>query len=167
MSSEKSSWPGVSSRLKTVPSYSKVMTEVTTEMPRARSIDIQSERVRRRSNVRVRSVDMSRFDAELDILKVIYRSAWAENWGFVPPTDAEIRQLALDLKPIVEPEAVIFAEVDGVPVACAVCIPDVNQVLARMNGGLFVANQDMLDLVLLEDECLGDVAVPVEAAGDE
>ena len=34
-------------------------------------------------------------------------------------------------------EAVIFAEVDGVPVARAVCIPDVNQVLARMNGGLF------------------------------
>jgi hypothetical protein len=96
-----------------------------------------AERVRKRSNVRIRSVDMSRFDAELDILKVIYRSAWAKNWGFVPPTEAEIRQLALDLKPIVDPELVIFAEVDGRPVACAVGIPDVNQVLAKMNGRLF------------------------------
>jgi hypothetical protein len=43
--SEKSSWPGVSSRLKTLSPYSKVITEVTTEMPRSRSIFIQSERV--------------------------------------------------------------------------------------------------------------------------
>jgi len=45
VSSEKSSWPGVSSRLKTQSPYSKVMTEVTTEMPRSRSMPIQSERV--------------------------------------------------------------------------------------------------------------------------
>ena len=31
------------------PPYSKVITEVTTEMPRSRSMPIQSERVRRRS----------------------------------------------------------------------------------------------------------------------
>ena len=48
MSSEKSSWPGVSSRLKTQSPYSNVMTEVTTEMPRCRSIFIQSELVWRR-----------------------------------------------------------------------------------------------------------------------
>ena len=53
MSSEKSSWPGVSSRLKTAPSYSNVITEVTTEMPRSRSIAIQSERVLRLSLLRL------------------------------------------------------------------------------------------------------------------
>jgi hypothetical protein len=47
-SSEKSSWPGVSSRLKTRPSFSKVITDVATEMPRSCSIFIQSDRVRRR-----------------------------------------------------------------------------------------------------------------------
>src|SRR5580704_1096937 len=49
VSSEKSSCPGVSSRLNTRPSNSNVITEVTTEMPRSRSIFIQSERVLRRS----------------------------------------------------------------------------------------------------------------------
>src|SRR5665213_3713948 len=39
----------VSNKLNTVLLYSKVITEVTTEMPRARSIAIQSERVRRLS----------------------------------------------------------------------------------------------------------------------
>jgi hypothetical protein len=38
-------WPGVSSRLKTIPLRSKVMTELVTEMPRACSIAIQSDRV--------------------------------------------------------------------------------------------------------------------------
>jgi GNAT superfamily N-acetyltransferase len=95
-----------------------------------------SERVRRRHGISVRPADLSRFDAELDILKVIYREAWADNWGFVPPTDAEIRQLATDLRPVADSELVLFAEVNGEPVACAVSIPDVNQVLKRMNGRL-------------------------------
>jgi GNAT superfamily N-acetyltransferase len=82
-------------------------------------------------------VDLKRFDSELEILKTVYRAAWSENWGFVPPTDAEIRQLAVELRPIVEPELVLFAEMAGKPVGCAVSIPDVNQVLRRMNGRLF------------------------------
>jgi hypothetical protein len=55
----------------------------------------------------------------------------------VPPTDAEIRQLAVDLRPIVDPALVLFAELHGRPVACAVALPDLNQVLKRMNGRLF------------------------------
>ncbi len=47
MSSLKSSWPGVSSRLKARPRFSNDMTEAVTEMPRSRSIASQSERARR------------------------------------------------------------------------------------------------------------------------
>jgi len=45
----KSWWPGVSKRLKASPSCSKLITAEDTEMPRSRSIAIQSERTRRRS----------------------------------------------------------------------------------------------------------------------
>ena len=55
----------------------------------------------------------------------------------MPPTDAEIRQLAADLKPILDPEIVLFVEMRGRPVACSVALPDLNQVLKRMNGRLF------------------------------
>jgi hypothetical protein len=54
----------------------------------------------------------------------------------VPPTEAEIRQLAGELRPILDPEIVLIAEQGTRPVACAVAIPDVNQVLKRMNGRL-------------------------------
>ena len=43
MSSEKSLWPGVSSRLMTWSRYSICITEQATEMPRCFSISIQSE----------------------------------------------------------------------------------------------------------------------------
>lgn len=95
-----------------------------------------ADRVRNRYGITIRPVNLKRFDEELEILKVIYRAAWEDNWGFVPPTDAEIRQLAVDLRPVADPELVLFAEMNGEPVACAVSIPDVNQVLKRMNGRL-------------------------------
>ncbi len=48
VSSEKSLWPGVSSRLKTVEACSKRSTVLVTEIPRRRSMSIQSEVVERR-----------------------------------------------------------------------------------------------------------------------
>jgi hypothetical protein len=95
-----------------------------------------AERIRDRNGITVRQVDMARFDEELDILKAIYRRAWEHNWGFVPPTDAEIRQLAVELRPVIEPDIVLFAEMRGEPVAVAVSVPDFNQVLKKMNGRL-------------------------------
>jgi GNAT superfamily N-acetyltransferase len=105
--------------------------------PRLDRIARLSERVSRRHGITVRTVDMKQFDRDLAILQTLYRSAWEDNWGFVAPTDAEMRQLAVDLKPVIDPELVLFAEMNGRPVGCSVGIPDVNQVLKRMNGRLF------------------------------
>jgi len=97
-----------------------------------------ADRIARQSGVRLRPVRTTRrgFAEDLDHLKTIYRAAWEPNWGFVAPTDAEITHLARDLKPILDPELVLFAEADGQPVGVAVAVPDVNQVLKHMNGRL-------------------------------
>jgi len=96
-----------------------------------------AERVRRRHGVTVRRANMRAFDDDLALIVQIYRQAWDRNWGFVPPTDAEMKQLATDLKPILDPDIVLVAEIGGRPVGCVVTLPDVNQVLKRMNGRLF------------------------------
>ncbi len=96
-----------------------------------------ADRVASRNAITVRPLDLGSFERDLAIMQEIYRSAWQDNWGFVPPTDAEIRQLAIELRPILDPEIVLFAERAGRPVGCAVAIPDVNQVLKRMRGRLF------------------------------
>jgi hypothetical protein len=95
-----------------------------------------ADRALRRNGITIRTVDMKRFDAELALMTKIYREAWVDNWGFVPPTDAEVRHTAHDLKPIIDPRMVIFAEMNGKTVGVAVTVPDANQVLKKMNGRL-------------------------------
>ena len=95
-----------------------------------------ADRVASRNGITVRPVEIGSFERDLAIMQGIYRAAWQDNWGFVPPTDAEIQQLAVELRPILDPEIVLFAESAGRAVGCAVAIPDVNQVLKRMRGRL-------------------------------
>src|SRR5687768_14815199 len=40
--------------------------------------------------IRIRPVDKSRFDAEAELILSILNEAWADNWGFIPLTPAEI-----------------------------------------------------------------------------
>jgi GNAT superfamily N-acetyltransferase len=94
------------------------------------------ERVKKKENVTVRPINMKKFDQEVAIIKDIYNSAWEVNWGFVPMTDKEMDLMAKELKPIIEPELVLFSEVNGIPVGVSITIPDFNQVLKKLNGKL-------------------------------
>jgi len=83
-------------------------------------------KVQKRLQITLRSVDMKRFKEEIELVKPIYNSAWERNWGFIPMTDAEIDHMVDQLKPIVVPELVVFAERDGKPIGFAAAIPDMN-----------------------------------------
>jgi len=93
-----------------------------------------AERVARRNRARTRSLDMSRFLAEVDGIRDLYNSAWQRNWGFVPMTKREIDHMAQDLKAVIAPSLVRIAEVRGEPVGFALALPDLNQVLSHLNG---------------------------------
>ena len=94
--------------------------------------------VAKRNKITLRSIDMKRFDEEVELIKKVYNAAWERNWGFVPMTDAEIDHLAKDLKPVVVPELVIFAEREGELIGFAVALPDLNVALkANPSGRLF------------------------------
>jgi GNAT superfamily N-acetyltransferase len=88
----------------------------------------------RNENVRIRNVDMQRFNEEVDLIREIYNAAWEKNWGFVPMTDAEIEKLARDLKPVIDPKLVFIGEVNGETAGFALALPDVNQAIRHANG---------------------------------
>ena len=94
------------------------------------------ERVKRKEDVVVRPLDMKNLKRDVEIIKDIYNAAWEVNWGFVPMTPAEMDLMAKELKPIAEPELVLFAEVKGEPVGVAITLPDLNLVLKKLNGKL-------------------------------
>jgi GNAT superfamily N-acetyltransferase len=90
---------------------------------------------RRTPGLSLRTLDTDRFEEEVRTVREIYNDAWADNWGFVPMTEAELRQFANELKQIVDPEIVFFVEHEGVPVGFSVALPDVNQALRHVPDG--------------------------------
>ena len=111
--------------------------EVRDRLPPA--IDRLAARAQARHGFTIRAARPERFEAELQRFRTIYSRAWEHNWGFVPPTAEEFRNLAALLEPIADPALVLCAEVAGEPVACAVAVPDVNQLLRGTNGRLWPA----------------------------
>ncbi len=94
-------------------------------------------RVEKRYQPDIRSLDMKRLDDEVTLLKDLYDRTWEQNWGFVKYTDAEIRHLISELKPIADPNLILFIYVGGEVAGMTISLPNVNQVFARMNGRLF------------------------------
>jgi GNAT superfamily N-acetyltransferase len=86
--------------------------------------------------VLVRQMRKRDLDAEVKRFMEVYNEAWDRNWGFVPITEDEVRFQAKNLKPILDENWAMIAERDGEVVGAALTLPDINQVLARMNGRL-------------------------------
>jgi GNAT superfamily N-acetyltransferase len=92
----------------------------------------------KRYGVGCRRLAMSRFTEEVALIKRLYNKAWERNWGHVPLTDHEIDHLARQLRPIVVPELVWFAERQGEPIGFGAAVPDLNVALrANRSGRLF------------------------------
>lgn len=95
------------------------------------------EKIKTRSRVKLRTINMKDFDNELEIVRTVYNAAWSKNWGFVPMTVEEFRHLANDFKQIVDPEMVFLAFIDDEPAGFSLAMPDYNQIFKKMHGHLF------------------------------
>ena len=100
-----------------------------------------AERLRKKSNIRVRTVNMKDFKNEVEIIRQVYNDAWSRNWGFVPMSEEEFDHLAKDLKQIVDPRVVLIAEqaFDGSTpraVGFLLAVPDLNRALKKISGRL-------------------------------
>jgi GNAT superfamily N-acetyltransferase len=94
-----------------------------------------AERTRERNpGLSTRGADLTNFDREVGLVQEIYNAAWEKNWGFVPMSDAEIRWLAKELKPLVQADLLRFALYDSEPVAFLLTVPDWNPVLVDLDG---------------------------------
>lgn len=74
--------------------------------------------------------------AEVRSFMDVYNEAWGDNWGFVPVTDAEAEFQAKNLKQVLDEEWTFIAEKDGEVVGAALTLPDINQVMAKLDGRL-------------------------------
>jgi hypothetical protein len=94
------------------------------------------ERLGSNPRIKLRSLNLARYQEELATALAIFNDAWCDNWGFVPLTEAEIAHAAASLKPLIREDLVWFADVDGEPVAMAVMLPNLNEAIADLGGRL-------------------------------
>lgn len=89
----------------------------------------------RRHRVRVRTLDLRRFEDEVRRIQEVYNAAWQRNWGFVPLTNEEIEHLAKELRPIADPDLCLFVERDGETIGFALALPNINEALRHLRDG--------------------------------
>ncbi|HET6997496.1 MAG TPA: hypothetical protein VFI03_02815 [Solirubrobacterales bacterium] len=89
--------------------------------------------------VTIRNIDKGNLEHEMRLFTPVYNDAWSDNWGFVPPTDAEVAFHAKLLKQVIDEDWAYIAEKDGEAIGAALTLPDINQVLAKMGGRLLPA----------------------------
>ena len=85
--------------------------------------------------ITIRKIDMKNFKQEIEKFLPVYNESWSENTGFVPMTPDEVRQIGKDLKPVLDPDFMYFAEKDGKVIGVALTIPNVNEVQIKIKRG--------------------------------
>lgn len=106
---------------------------------------------RQNSRIRVRNVEMSRFGEEARLIFDIFNDAWSDNWGFIPVRENDVAAIVRDMRPIMRRKFGFVAEIDGVPAAMLIVLPDLNRTIAPFNGRLLPFNWARLALAIYQD----------------
>jgi GNAT superfamily N-acetyltransferase len=100
------------------------------------SIHAAAEKALHDEGIAIRNMRKREMAGEVRRFMDVYNEAWGDNWGFVPITDAEVEFQAKNLKQVIDEDWAYMAEKDGEVVGAALTLPDINQVLAKLNGRL-------------------------------
>jgi GNAT superfamily N-acetyltransferase len=97
-----------------------------------------ADKVESEHGIVVRNMRKRDFESEVRRFMEVYNAAWENNWAFVPLTEAELRDYAKQLKPLLDEHWAWIAETkDGGTAGAALTLLDWNEVLIDMNGRLF------------------------------
>ena len=92
--------------------------------------------LKRNPGLKMRHLDPKRFNEDIATIVHIFNAAWAENWGFIPLTEADIQYMAAEMKLILLPELVTLAFYDGEPAGFAIALPDLNEIIHDLKGSI-------------------------------
>jgi GNAT superfamily N-acetyltransferase len=94
-----------------------------------------AEKIRkRRPGMTVRSADLGNMEAEIDRITDLQNRGLAHFAGFTPYTRAAIEAMVQPMLEVVDPDLVLFAEVDGQTAGWFPAVPNMNEVIIHLNG---------------------------------
>jgi GNAT superfamily N-acetyltransferase len=96
-----------------------------------------ADEVEPRHGIRLRKMTRRSLRRDLDRFADVYNSAWSENWGFTPFGKEDLDAYAQEMQLVFDSHWFMVAETAaGETVGVAITVPDINQVLKKMNGRL-------------------------------
>jgi GNAT superfamily N-acetyltransferase len=92
------------------------------------------EAVRQRTRAQVRPANVTDWDKEVERARQVYNRALSTLADFVPLDQDEFRRQTELLRPVIDPELVLFIEIDGKTVGFGLGLPNVNEALHHADG---------------------------------
>lgn len=96
----------------------------------ARVIEI----VRQRTKAKIRTANVADWDNEVERARQVYNRALAVLADFIPLDQDEFRRQTELMRPVLDPETVLFVDIDGKTVGFGLGLPNVNEALHHANG---------------------------------
>ena len=101
-----------------------------------------TNRIEQKPGVELRPIDMKNIYRDAEYIRQIYNDAWSDQdirereSEFTELTQETVEQMVEKLKPVMIPDSVLLAFVDGEPASFIVCVPDLNEVSKETAGRL-------------------------------
>jgi GNAT superfamily N-acetyltransferase len=95
------------------------------------------EAVSKRGGVTVRKLRMEDWDREIVLAHELFNETLEQLQEHVPMSLSDFQKFATEMKPVLDSDLVLFAEIEGKAVGFIVAIPDPNRLLQKLNGSLF------------------------------
>lgn len=101
-----------------------------------------TDRIESRPKVFLRPIDTKNIYRDAEYIREIYNEAWSEQdidereEEFTELTQDTVREMVKKLKPVIIPESMLLAFVDGEPASFVVCVPDLNEISKETGGRL-------------------------------
>jgi hypothetical protein len=95
------------------------------------------ERVSKDDRIALRPLNKKNYRSELRQVLEMFKDSWSDNWGYVPPTDAEADHLISEMRPLLSRGSVMLAEYEGELAGFMIVLPNLNEFIGDLNGRLF------------------------------
>jgi GNAT superfamily N-acetyltransferase len=105
------------------------------EQPEIKHLLHLADEIRKRKPaITVRGANLKDMDAEIDRIVDLQNRGLAHFPNFTPYTRAAIEAMVMPMLEVVDPELVLFAEVDGKPAGWFPAVPNLNEIFIHLNG---------------------------------
>ena len=97
-------------------------------------MDHLAERMAQKKGIHIRSFQLKDPAPEFALVREIFNDCWADNWGYVPLSDGETREMGKSMVKIGDPDLAFFIYYEDEAAGVCVVLPDINPLLKRLNG---------------------------------